>query len=63
MTRKRFVKLMMADGWCRDMANDYANTLIKLGNFSYRDAWSEIAEPELIDWIIKKYFKDFLKTS
>ena len=49
MTRKRFVKLMMSDGWCRDMANDYARTLINLGNFSYRDAWSEITTPELTD--------------
>lgn len=54
MTRKRFVKLMMSDGWCRDVANDYARTLIELaliehGNFSYRDAWSEITTPELTD--------------
>ena len=27
MTRKRFVKLMMSDGWCRVVANDYAKTL------------------------------------
>lgn len=49
MTRKRFVKLMMSDGWCRDMANDYAITLIKLGNFSYRDAWNDLISPELTD--------------
>ena len=49
MTRKRFVKLMMSDGWCRDMANDYAITLIKLGNFSYRDAWNELTTSELTD--------------
>lgn len=53
MTRKRFVKLMMADGWCRDVANDYVITLIELGNFSYQDAWNELATPEYeeYDWM------------
>ena len=49
MTRKRFVKLMMSDGWCRIVANDYAITLIELGNFSYRDAWNELTTSELTD--------------
>lgn len=49
MTRKRFVKLMMSDGWCRVVANDYAKTLIELGNFSYQDAWNELMPPELTD--------------
>ena len=49
MTRKRFVKLLMSRGWCRYMANDYAKTLINLGNFSYRDAWNNLISPELTD--------------
>lgn len=47
MTRKRFVKLMMSDGWCRYMANYYAKTLINIGNFSYQDAWNELMSQEL----------------
>lgn len=49
MTRKRFVELMMSDGLCRYMANEYAKTLINLGNFSYRDAWNELTTSELTD--------------
>ena len=54
MTRKRFVKLMMSDDWCRDVANDYARTLIELSliehsNFSYQDTWDELTTPELTD--------------
>lgn len=40
MTRKRFIKLMMSRGYCRNKMNDYVNTLIESGNFSYRESWN-----------------------
>lgn len=39
MTRKRFIKRMMADGHSRNMAADIAASSIKLG-LSYEEAWA-----------------------
>lgn len=61
MTRKRFVKLMMSRGYCRNEINDYANTLIESGDFSYQEAWDFIPITKYNWENVKKTFEKFQK--
>lgn len=61
MTRKRFIKLMMSRGYCRNKMNDYVNTLIESGSFSYREAWNFMPVTKYNWEEVEKIFEKFQK--